>query len=98
MTASVRVRARAQRDLEEAAAWYETQRPGLGSEFLDEAQVAFGNVAKHPTAYPELYRATRRAVLRRFPFCVYYRISGDTVVVVAVLHGSRHPLRWMVRT
>jgi len=98
MTATVRVRARAQRDIEQAAAWYEEQRPGLGDDFLGEVEAVFENVAAHPTGYPELYRATRRAVLRRFPFCVYYRLLDEVVVVVAVLHGSRHPLRWMVRT
>lgn len=98
MTVTVRVRARARQDIEEAAAWYETQRPGLAGEFLDEVQVAFDSVAAYPAAYPILHRGARRAVLHRFPFGVFYRLFGGTAVVVAVMHGSRHPRRWMLRT
>ena len=83
MTATVRIRARAQQDLEEAAAWYEAQRSGLGGAFLDEAQAVLDALAENPTAFRELYRATRRAVLRRFPFCIYYKIPCFTYSCVA---------------
>ena len=37
MTRTVRLRDEAERDLTEAAFWYQQQQPGLGQEFLDEA-------------------------------------------------------------
>ncbi|MCD5417498.1 type II toxin-antitoxin system RelE/ParE family toxin [Candidatus Bipolaricaulota bacterium] len=48
--------------------------------------------------YSVLHRQTCRAIMHRFPFGVFYRIEGDSIVVVAVLHGSRHPKRWKERT
>ena len=98
MTVGIRVRLRARRDLEEAAGWYEAQISGLGGEFLDEVQSVFASVGEHPEAFPVVHRETTRVALRRFPFGVYYRVSGQHAVVIAVLHGSRHPRRWMDRT
>jgi hypothetical protein len=34
MTHPVTIRPEAQRDIEEAAFWYEIQRPGLGNQFI----------------------------------------------------------------
>lgn len=98
MTRQVRVRAEAEEDLEEAAVWYEQQRPGLGHEFLDEVLRTFSNISEQSGAYPLLHRDTRRALTHRFPFSVYYRLHGGDVVVIAVMHGSRSPRRWKQRT
>ena len=98
MSFEIRVRPRARRDLEEAARWYETQSAGLGGEFLDEVRDSCSRISEQPSLYPEVHRATRRALLHRFPFGVFYRIVGDVIAVVAVMHSSRHPHRWMSRT
>lgn len=94
----LRVRPEAEQDLEEAASWYEEQRPGLGNEFLDEVLRTFGKISEQPALYPLLHRNTRRALTLRFPFGVYYRVQEETIVVVAVMHGSRSPRRWKQRT
>lgn len=39
MTLPVYFRTEAERDLDEAAEWYEKQQPGLGQQFLDEMLV-----------------------------------------------------------
>jgi len=98
MTFQVRVRSEARADLEDAALWYEMQRSGLGSEFIDEVERTFDRVASDPSAYRILHRETRRAVLQRFPFGVFYRIQERTIIVVAVMHSSRNPRKWKRRT
>ncbi len=98
MTRQVRVRPEAEEDLEEAAAWYEQQRLGLGGEFLDEVLGTFRKMSEQPASYPVLHRDTRRALTLRFPFGVHYRLQEGDVVVIAVMHGSRSPRRWKQRT
>lgn len=98
MTHEVRLRPEAERDLADAAAWYEEQRKGLGHEFLDEVMTMLSSVAETPLMYAIVDRNTRRAVINRFPFGVYYRVENATIVVVAVMHGSRNPRRWKSRT
>ena len=98
MTAIVRLREEADVDLAAAAGWYEQQRAGLGHEFLDEAVVALRLISRQPLLYPLVHRNTRRALMARFPFGIYYRIADEEIVVLAVMHGSRHPRRWQTRT
>lgn len=98
MTIPVKVRPAAQRDIDEAARWYESQQPGLGDEFLDEFLATTSRISETPLAYPEVGRSTRRVLLQRFPFAIYYRLADDSAVVFAVMHGSRDPRRWTQRT
>ena len=94
----IRVRPEAAQDLEDAAGWYEEQNRGLGHEFLEEVRRSLQRVAEQPELYPSLHRNTRRALTHRFPFGVFYRVEVDSIVVVAVMHGSRDPQRWKQRT
>lgn len=98
MSLQLRIRPEAERDLEDAAAWYEDQRSGLGREFLDEMLQCMQRVVEEPELYPLLYRNTRRALPRRFPFGVFYRVEEEFIMVVAVMHASRDPQRWKQRT
>ena len=98
MTLIVRLRDEADRDLTDAASWYEQQRSGLGHDFLDDVQLLFDRIGEEPLNFPVVYRNARRAVMSRFPFCVYFVANRTEAVVVAVIHGTRHPLRWKGRT
>lgn len=97
MTYEVRLREEADRDLAEAALWYELHGNGLGFQFLDEVLRVLATIAEHPFINPIMWRETRRALMNRFPFGIYFRKSGGMIVVVAVMHGSRHPRNWMKR-
>lgn len=98
MTHIIRLREEAERDLADAALWYEQQRARLGHEFLDDVQSVMDRMAEEPLAFPIVHRNTRRTVLNRFPFCIYFIVEQSTIVVLAVIHGSRHPRRWKGRT
>ncbi|MBI3563268.1 MAG: type II toxin-antitoxin system RelE/ParE family toxin [Gammaproteobacteria bacterium] len=98
MTLEVRLRPEAEQDLSDAATWYEQQLPGLGHQFLDEVIAMLSLIADTPLLYPQIHRNTRRALIQRFPFGVYYRTENSIVVVLAVMHGSRDPHRWKIRT
>jgi plasmid stabilization system protein ParE len=97
MTFELRLRAEAEFDLAEAALWYEEQAAGLGGQFLDETLAAFVSITEMPLACQVIYRNTRRFLIHRFPFGIYYRVEENTIVVVAIMHGSRNPLRWKGR-
>lgn len=93
------VRPAAAADIEDAYQWYESQRPGLGEEFLAALSLTRDRVLEHPEAFPVLHRDTRRVLIpRRFPYGLFYRIYGDTIIVVACMHAKRDPRRWQRRT
>jgi toxin ParE1/3/4 len=84
-------------DVESAFDWYEGERPGLGLEYLDELHAVYSRIADGPLRYQHLQSGIRRALLKRFPYAVYFAIEQDVVVVVAVLHASRDPAEWQRR-
>ncbi len=98
MSLKVHLRPEAEADIEDVAIWYDGQRKGLGQEFLDDVLVALDTISENPNIYPVVCRQTRRAIVRRFPFGIFYRVDEGAVVVLAVMHGSRHPRRWKKRT
>jgi len=75
------VRPQAEAELLSARDWYENQRAGLGQEFVDEVRETMSEVATRP----------RRAILRRFPYGVFFRTVTDEIVILGVIHGRRHP-------
>jgi plasmid stabilization system protein ParE len=57
------VRPAAAADIEDADRWYESQRPGLGEEFLAALRGTQDRILEHPEAYPVLHRDTRRVLI-----------------------------------
>lgn len=84
-------------DVESAFDWYEGERPGLGVEYLEELHAAYTRIADGPLHYQHLQSGIRRALLKRFPYAVYFAIEQDVVVIVAVLRASRDPAEWQRR-
>lgn len=84
-------------DLDYAYARYEEERKGLGEEFYAEVRATAQRVVERPEAYPVVIRQTRRALVHRFPYGLFYRIVGDTIVFVACFHTSRNPALWRRR-
>ena|SRR5437667_4407157 len=87
----------ARADLAEAFVWYEEQRPGLGSEFFAEVARVLEHIERSPEGHAIVGGQTRRALVHRFPYAVFYVLDPDVVAVTAVLHGRRDPRRWQER-
>jgi plasmid stabilization system protein ParE len=93
----VRYRPEAFADVAEAFSWYQAQRVGLGWEFVAELENTVALLQRVPEVGPVVHRSLRRALLRRFPYAVYYELDPDKVHIRAVLHMRRHPRRWQAR-
>ena len=91
------LRPEASADVAEAFSWYELQRAGLGGELETELSRTFAYITDMPLASRLVHRTLRRALVRRFPFSVYYSVTGDLIEVRAVLHYRRDPRTWLRR-
>jgi plasmid stabilization system protein ParE len=92
------VRDAAEADITEAARWYEQRSPGLGTEFLRAVDVTLTEIARMPERYPVVRGEARRALLRRFPYAVFFVATPDLVIVLACIHARRDPRRWQERS
>lgn len=90
-------RPEAEDELIECIDWYESQSPGLGAEMLRCVDACVERITRQPESYPVVHRETRMALVRRFPYLILYRISGEILSIIAVFHAKRDPKIWQAR-
>ncbi len=78
-------------DLAEARDWYESRSDGLGAEFIRMAYAGFGELQEFPGKCEAVHGSLRRALMRRFPYSIYYNYSDDAITVYGVFHSARDP-------
>jgi toxin ParE1/3/4 len=99
MNLPVDIRPDAVTDIDSAAEWYEGRAPGLGAEYVRAMRGAIASLA----ACAHLYRIRNRRLrvrwlcTRLFPYRIVYRVDGERVTVLAVLHTARHDREWRRR-
>lgn len=91
------LRVEAEAELQDGYDWYEERAPGIGSRFLDQVQRLLDEIQAVPSRYPLVRRDVRMALVRRFPYAIFYRVVNDSIVVYSVFHTSRNPDIWQER-
>ena len=81
----------ADQDIHESFRWFEDQQKGLGKRFLDELELYFDILSKHPTIFQIKKKNLRAAPLKTFPFLIIYEIEESDIVIYAVFHTSQDP-------
>ena len=84
-------------DVDGVLSWYRERGHDLADEFLLALEQCLYSIQENPLAFAVVHRDIRRALLRRFPYCVFYIKSDNEVVVLACLHGHRDPQVWQER-
>jgi len=79
------------RDVEAACAWYEAGARGLGARFEAELSGCLERICEFPRAALGRGLRTRRIPMTRFPYVILYLVEPDRIVVLGVIHLSRHP-------
>lgn len=91
------IRPEAEAEMEEAFDWYEKRVFGLGSDFLRCVDATLNSMARHPLQYRQVYRSIRRAIIRRFPYEIFFTDEDDRIIVLSVFHVRRDPKSWQKR-
>ena len=87
----------AEQDVREAYDWYESCRNGLGEEFLGCVDAAIQRICRTPDFCAKVHAEFRRALVRRFPYAIFYEYTAGQVTVYCVFHTSRDPEKWRSR-
>ncbi|HEX4998272.1 MAG TPA: type II toxin-antitoxin system RelE/ParE family toxin [Terriglobia bacterium] len=97
MSLPVVVRYLAKAEIQSAYRWYEREREGLGEELLQAVDRVLGVIAEYPEGFSVVHRDIRRAILKRFPYSILYRVKANHVIVVGCFHAKRDPKSWQAR-
>ena len=87
----------AQKELDDAVAWYNEQASGLGIEFLDELDRAVRRAATFPMSRPEIEPGIRRCLVTRFPYGVVYGVDGENIVINRCCTPTQRTRYWLDR-
>jgi hypothetical protein len=88
---SLFVRPSAAADIEDAHFWHESQRVGLGDEFLDVVSLVLEVLQDSPRRYRVVHRDTRRGNVRRFPHGL--SIESSTLTLLSSPASTRVEIR-----
>ena len=97
MAAELIFTAEVEQDLQEAYDWYERRRFGLGEDFIGCVDASIELIRRHPELYAKVHEDYRRALVRRFPYAIFYEFADGTVTLYCVFHTSRDPNKWRER-
>ncbi len=97
MSLQAYLRPDAREDLRDAATWYEARLEGLGGVFIDEFLECISRIEENPASYQRVDGEIRRAVLRRFPYTMFYVVELTHIEVLSILRSRRAPEIWRSR-
>lgn len=94
MSRTLRLRSIAEEEIASIALWYEFERVGLGSRFLDEAQNVFVNLRQFPFMYQTILPEIHRAPLNNFPYAIFYTVNEEEIIILGCRHMHQNPVSW----
>ncbi len=87
----------AEEEMLNAAFFYESQAKNLGLDFLRIIGNTLKDISKNPLQWPIIDCGVRRRLINRFPYAILYRLDGNQIVIVAIMHLHRRPNYWLKR-
>jgi plasmid stabilization system protein ParE len=87
----------ARADIRSAVRWYQRIDPNLAFRFKVETLATRWRIERFPFQFPLIKNTARRALLKRFPYSIYFNLNDDEVSVIAVVHQRRSDNIWMDR-
>jgi plasmid stabilization system protein ParE len=85
------IRSEALTDMKEARDWYDSQSIGLGDRFYEALTLAFARIAETPYIFPTVQGDIHRALIRRYPYALFFEIDGQNIYILACAHTRRDP-------
>jgi hypothetical protein len=70
----------------------------MGRRVRAEIDATVQRITVNPLQFAAIYKGVRRALVRRFPYMLFFVVDGVTLWVIACFHASRDPRMWEQRT
>lgn len=84
-------------EVDDAVAYLDEQRPGLGERFERDLESTIALIAQHPFTGKRLTAHVRKFGLNKFKYNVIYSVDGDDLLMIAIAHHRRRPAYWANR-
>ena len=81
----------AEQDLDMTVEWYNFQSDGIGNEFAYVISEMFERIKTNPLQFPKDYGKMRKAVIKRFPYSVFFVVKDEVAFIFGIFSASRNP-------
>ena len=100
MTYNAQLSDEAINDYDEAVAWYEQQKNGLGFELSFQLAETLEQIENFPASFQSLYGNRHCAIVKKFPYKIFYIFDKQNpdIIVFAIIHDKRNPNLWHKRS
>jgi len=88
----------AKADIRSIHRWYRRIDRDLAHRFSLESRITVRRIAQFPYQFPLVNETVRQALLKRFPYAMYYRLYSKLVFIIAVVHQRRSDAIWRQRS
>lgn len=78
-------------DLKDALAYYNEVSESIHQAFLTTLKTKLKSIQQNPLQFPVAIDKTRKAVIKGFPYNIYFVINLETVFVTAIFNTWRNP-------
>lgn len=77
----------------EAYDWYESQKMGLGLDFLNELESFYNSLIQNPRIHSYYEKPVRSGKIDRFPYTVIYEIFDEIIIIYSVFMAKQNPAK-----
>jgi len=77
-----------------AARYYARRNSSVAHRFAESVEDAIRRILEAPLAWQALDGDVRRCLTHVFPYGVIYSVEAESILILAVMHGSREPGYW----
>ena len=94
----IKLHAKAEQDLREALDYYFEIDSKLEKKFINYLEQTFNKILKFPNLYQYETKTAQKALMDTFPYIVIYEQYEDIIMILAIFHTSRNPIKLQDRT
>jgi len=92
MQYSLKITPKARDDMQRSIDYYNDQQKGLGKRFASVIKETMASIKKMPLAASLIYEGERYKVVAKFPYVIFYRITGNVILVSRVFNTHQQPV------
>ena len=89
----VKLHPKAEEDLYEALEHYAKIDINLKEKFIYCLDLTFDKILKFPNLYQYETQTTQKVLMNKFPYIVIYEQYQDIIMILAIFHTSRNPIK-----
>ena len=84
-------------ELDDTVVYYNIIMDNLGNRFFQEVSKAIERIIQFPEAWTKIGKVTRRCLIDKFPYALYYFVENYNIYILAVANLRREPEYYLSR-